>query len=198
MVQWRVQRSSIRNRLSTPPCTLFWERGYEATSIQELVDATGVQRQSLYDTFGSKHEIFCEALCGIRRWRRPSRNHKEGIKAAFHSSKRSSKVVLLRRSVMLAVAFVVNCGCESWQIGRGSRREEFGSGRDGIKTCSAAVWNRHRSRGTKEFIFSFCVGAVPGQCLFRPSPHGEDATLQSDDRQRGVGHIGCSALIFLL
>jgi TetR/AcrR family transcriptional regulator, transcriptional repressor for nem operon len=41
---------------------LFWERGYEATSIQELVDATGVQRQSLYDTFGSKHEIFMQSL----------------------------------------------------------------------------------------------------------------------------------------
>ena len=41
---------------------LFWERGYEATSIQELVDATGVQRQSLYDTFGSKHEIFLQSL----------------------------------------------------------------------------------------------------------------------------------------
>ena len=41
---------------------LFWERGYEATSIQELVEATGVQRQSLYDTFGSKHEIFLQSL----------------------------------------------------------------------------------------------------------------------------------------
>jgi TetR/AcrR family transcriptional regulator, transcriptional repressor for nem operon len=41
---------------------LFWERGYEATSIQELVEATGVQRQSLYDTFGSKHEMFLQSL----------------------------------------------------------------------------------------------------------------------------------------
>ncbi|ADV84368.1 TetR/AcrR family transcriptional regulator [Terriglobus saanensis] len=41
---------------------LFWEHGYEATSIQELVEATGVQRQSLYDTFGSKHELFLQSL----------------------------------------------------------------------------------------------------------------------------------------
>ena len=41
---------------------LFWESGYEATSIQELVEATGVQRQSLYDTFGSKHEMFLQSL----------------------------------------------------------------------------------------------------------------------------------------
>jgi len=41
---------------------LFWEHGYEATSIQELVEVTGVQRQSLYDTFGSKHEMFLQSL----------------------------------------------------------------------------------------------------------------------------------------
>lgn len=41
---------------------VFWKRGYEGTSIQDLVDATGVQRQSLYDTFGSKHEIFMRSL----------------------------------------------------------------------------------------------------------------------------------------
>jgi TetR/AcrR family transcriptional repressor of nem operon len=41
---------------------LFWERGYEATSVQDLVEATGVQRQSLYDTFGSKHEMFLQTL----------------------------------------------------------------------------------------------------------------------------------------
>jgi TetR/AcrR family transcriptional repressor of nem operon len=41
---------------------LFWERGYEATSVQDLVEATGVQRQSLYDTFGSKHGMFLQTL----------------------------------------------------------------------------------------------------------------------------------------
>jgi TetR/AcrR family transcriptional repressor of nem operon len=41
---------------------VFWARGYEATSIQDLVDATGVQRQSLYDTFGDKHGLYMAAL----------------------------------------------------------------------------------------------------------------------------------------
>jgi TetR/AcrR family transcriptional repressor of nem operon len=41
---------------------LFWTKGYEATSIQDLVDATGVQRQSLYDTFGDKRELYLRAL----------------------------------------------------------------------------------------------------------------------------------------
>ena len=41
---------------------LFREKGYEATSVGELVNAMGVQRQSLYDTFGDKHGLFRAAL----------------------------------------------------------------------------------------------------------------------------------------
>jgi TetR/AcrR family transcriptional regulator, transcriptional repressor for nem operon len=40
----------------------FWRCGYEATSMQDLVDAMGINRQSLYDTFGDKHELYLEAL----------------------------------------------------------------------------------------------------------------------------------------
>lgn len=41
---------------------LFWCKGYEATSLQDLVDSLGVNRQSLYDTFGDKHELFLAAV----------------------------------------------------------------------------------------------------------------------------------------
>jgi TetR/AcrR family transcriptional repressor of nem operon len=41
---------------------LFWERGYHATSIQDLVDHLGVNRQSLYDTFGGKEHLYLAAL----------------------------------------------------------------------------------------------------------------------------------------
>jgi TetR/AcrR family transcriptional repressor of nem operon len=40
----------------------FWSRGYEATSMQELVDCTGVNRGSLYATYGDKHALFLAAL----------------------------------------------------------------------------------------------------------------------------------------
>jgi TetR/AcrR family transcriptional regulator, transcriptional repressor for nem operon len=40
----------------------FWKCGYEATSMQDLVDAMGINRQSLYDTFGDKHTLYLEAL----------------------------------------------------------------------------------------------------------------------------------------
>jgi TetR/AcrR family transcriptional repressor of nem operon len=43
---------------------LFWSRGYEATSVQDLVDALGVNRASLYATFGDKGQLF-DALIAI-------------------------------------------------------------------------------------------------------------------------------------
>ncbi len=41
---------------------VFWDKGYEATSLSELLEAMGIARQSLYDTFGDKHALFLEAL----------------------------------------------------------------------------------------------------------------------------------------
>ncbi|MCD9140846.1 TetR/AcrR family transcriptional regulator [Streptomyces albireticuli] len=41
---------------------LFWERGYEATSMADLVGHLGVARASLYATFGNKHELYLKAL----------------------------------------------------------------------------------------------------------------------------------------
>ena len=41
---------------------VFWSRGYEATSIEHLVRQIGINRQSLYDTFGDKHALFLQAL----------------------------------------------------------------------------------------------------------------------------------------
>lgn len=40
----------------------FWARGYEATSMQDLVDCTGINRGSLYATFGGKRAFFLAAL----------------------------------------------------------------------------------------------------------------------------------------
>ncbi|MBN8822653.1 MULTISPECIES: TetR/AcrR family transcriptional regulator [unclassified Spirosoma] len=41
---------------------LFWEKGYNATSAQDLVDGLNISRSSLYDTFGDKHSLFVKAL----------------------------------------------------------------------------------------------------------------------------------------
>ncbi len=41
----------------------FWERGYRATSVEDLVKATGVNPGSLYGAFpGGKHTLFMKSL----------------------------------------------------------------------------------------------------------------------------------------
>lgn len=41
---------------------VFWQRGYAATSVQDLVDGTGLSRSSLYGTFENKQGLFQHAL----------------------------------------------------------------------------------------------------------------------------------------
>lgn len=41
---------------------LFWEKGYNGTSMDELTKATGLSRSSIYNTFGDKHALFMRSL----------------------------------------------------------------------------------------------------------------------------------------
>jgi AcrR family transcriptional regulator len=41
---------------------LFWSRGYDATSINDLVAAMGITAPSLYGAFGDKRRLFLEAV----------------------------------------------------------------------------------------------------------------------------------------
>jgi AcrR family transcriptional regulator len=42
--------------------TVFWAKGYAATSTEDLLKAMRIGRQSLYNAFGDKRRIYLEAL----------------------------------------------------------------------------------------------------------------------------------------
>jgi len=41
---------------------VFWRHGYESTSIRDLMEATGLNKGSLYQAFGDKHSLFMTVL----------------------------------------------------------------------------------------------------------------------------------------
>lgn len=70
----------------------FWAKGYEATSLADLMKATGLHKGSLYQAFGDKHALFIQALkrylSGMRRMKNEllakADTPLDGIRAVLH------------------------------------------------------------------------------------------------------------------
>ena len=41
---------------------IFWQKGYNGTSMQDLVDGLGISRSSMYDTYADKYSLFIKSL----------------------------------------------------------------------------------------------------------------------------------------
>ena len=55
-------RQFDRNDVLDLAIRVFIEKGFEATSVHDLIEAMGINRASLYDTFGDKESLFLEVL----------------------------------------------------------------------------------------------------------------------------------------
>jgi TetR/AcrR family transcriptional repressor of nem operon len=71
---------------------VFWHHGYSATSVQDLVRETGVNRASLYATYTDKHTLF---LASLRMYADSLRQEKLADLERSHSAKESIRRLLL-------------------------------------------------------------------------------------------------------
>ena len=55
-------RSFDRDAALDAAMQVFWEKGYEATSISDLTEVMGINPPSLYAAFGDKERLFMEAI----------------------------------------------------------------------------------------------------------------------------------------
>lgn len=95
--------------------TVFWTRGYENTSMPDLLEAMGIQRGSFYDTFKSKHHALMDALHRYDSGRRRT------FLSASSAGKSPTQVIGSLFSAVAAEAvsesrrrgcFLVNCALE--------------------------------------------------------------------------------------
>ncbi|MDP1421192.1 TetR/AcrR family transcriptional regulator [Peribacillus simplex] len=71
---------------------LFWEQGYEKTSMQDLVDHMGIHRRSIYDTFGDKRSLF---LASLNHYEELIVNEMESIISSTSSIKQAIRDVFM-------------------------------------------------------------------------------------------------------
>ena len=74
--------------------TLFWKKGFHATSMQDLIDCLGINRASLYDTYGDKETLFRKSVrlyldsnqARVRKHLHSFGNVREGFNSLFSQS----------------------------------------------------------------------------------------------------------------
>ncbi|HLA56201.1 MAG TPA: TetR/AcrR family transcriptional regulator [Flavobacterium sp.] len=84
---------------------VFWEKGYNCTSMQDLVDAMQINRSSLYNTIGDKQQLFLECIISYA---------KDTVREVVEKSeKASSPLQALTNIIRDKASWVVDCekGC---------------------------------------------------------------------------------------
>jgi TetR/AcrR family transcriptional repressor of nem operon len=83
---------------------LFWKKGYNATTINDLVDTMQINRSSLYLAYGNKHDLFIKSLINYIQ-----KKDKQYSEAAMKSDKPLDAICNVIYSVMEAALKETNC-----------------------------------------------------------------------------------------
>ena len=78
----------------------FWQMGYEALPALEIAQAMGVAKSSLYNTFGSKKNLFIESL----------NHYADNQRSKVCAGSKSENVAVLLRQILLEAASDNNAG----------------------------------------------------------------------------------------
>ncbi|WP_370964481.1 TetR/AcrR family transcriptional regulator [Amycolatopsis sp. cg9] len=87
---------------------VFWENGYEGTSLTDLTEAMGINRTSMYAAFGNKEELFRKAL---KRYSEGPASY--GAEALAEPTAQQVATVFLRGAVRSATLPGYPTGCLS-------------------------------------------------------------------------------------
>jgi TetR/AcrR family transcriptional repressor of nem operon len=126
----------------------FWTHGYAGTSPAQLAEATGVGKGSLYNTFGSKRQLFDQALARYGRM---------GVERAEEllfqpGSTRDRIGAYLRETVDSDIAQPVRRGCMAVNTAAelGGHDEEITRALRGIEKGIVAVLAARIERGRRD------------------------------------------------
>lgn len=86
---------------------IFWHKGYNGTSAQDLVIHLGLSRSSLYDTFGDKQKLFAQSL------RRYQKNAQDQIIELFDKSENIKETLhdIFKQAVVESLDDRITKGC---------------------------------------------------------------------------------------
>ena len=139
---------------------VFWEKGYQATTMQDLVDAMQINRSSLYNTIGDKHQLFMKCISSYFDY--AMLEIKEKV------AKQTSSKQALIDIITDKAAWIVDCekGCL------------------GIKTVFEIAPEDHEVRKVmsqnNEIFLQFLAGVVQKAIDDKELDGSEDATLMAE------------------
>ena len=144
------------NKVLTNVMEQFWKEGYEASSVQKLLDCTGINRGTLYNSFGDKDTFFKSCVDQYNKMvdkqiaaslKNDKLNAWDAIQAYFDES-----VTAVSNKHRSMGCLLVNSICESINYDKEMRKVVRGSLASIRKPLLARLKEAHKNKKMKKGI----------------------------------------------